>query len=452
LVFLPSSYSNAQQEIVTGQTTTDNLINTDLNEYTTEGETFIGQGSGCSAGEFCTGGATVGGTFTSTFDLTDSMTTSNINRGFTLDSGIDVKSHISNVTVPDCVSTTQASPDCKDVFSLTIKLYNADQVGSNLVHTFQHEVTLDFSGSQTFAYQDLIPANEFSFLTGEFALFGIDAGFGSRAFGPSFSNPTLTTTFDIVSFIQDQILDIIQDEILPEFTAQISSIEVQIDNATTEITVPAAVVEIAEIRSIELQSAVLETSIEITTVEQVAEMATTASVEQEMEIPSERSVEPVADTVAPRRAESSESNGPSPDEADSGSTDNEAREEPRAGPEPEEASEPASVKKEAAKTKVEKKRAAKQKVAKKIIKRMGDKGRYDNTNQIRQLVVMQILGNAKGFFNDQQKLHDTPNFFTNTIIPDKSISDNNYTSYFLFGGADVAHDALTASQYTNLGK
>ena len=35
--------------------------------------------------------------------------------------------------------------------------------------------------------------------------------------------------------------------------------------------------------------------------------------------------------------------------------------------------------------------SAKQKVANKIVKNMGDKGRYDETNQLKTLVVMQVL-------------------------------------------------------------
>ena len=454
LLAFPQS-SNAQtQEIVTGTTTTENLINPDLNTYTRDGNTFLGTGNGCAVGEFCTGGNTIGGTYTTTFDLKDNMTIDNINRGFTLDSGIDVKSHISNVTVPNCITTTQSSPDCKDVFSLTIKLFNADQPGGiNLVHTFEHEVTLDFSGARSFSYQDLIPANEFSFLTGEFTLFGIDAGYPAGAFGPSFSNPTMTTTFDIVSIIQDIVIDIIQDEILPEFTAPVTSIEVEINNSTVEASAPMTPVEIAEIQTIELQPPVMETRMETPTVEQVAEVATTESVEQEMEIVNEPTNEqPIEPTV---------NNGPEPSEeggtnnettenedADNGSTNTRVRREPPTEPDPEETpAEPTSVKKETPKQKVAKKRAAKQKVAKKIMKRMGDKGKYDSTNQIRQLVVMQVLGNTRSFFNVQKIIPDMPGFFNDTKVPDASISDNNYSAYILFGGSDLAHDALTESQY-----
>jgi len=92
------------------------------------------------------------------------------------------------------------------------------------------------------------------------------------------------------------------------------------------------------------------------------------------------------------------------------------------------------------------KKKAMSKAGNKVVKKMGNK-KYSNTNQIKTLVIMQVLGNTRSFFDAQVQLKDTPNFFSNTTIPDKSISDNNYTSYFLFGGSDSDHDALIESQY-----
>ena len=99
------------------------------------------------------------------------------------------------------------------------------------------------------------------------------------------------------------------------------------------------------------------------------------------------------------------------------------------------------------KTKVEKKQEAKQKAATKIVKKMGDKGRYDDANQMKTLVVMQVLGDTKSFFDNQAQLQDTPGFFDNTKVPDAQISDNNMAAYFMIGGSDVAMDALTDLQY-----
>ena len=78
---------------------------------------------------------------------------------------------------------------------------------------------------------------------------------------------------------------------------------------------------------------------------------------------------------------------------------------------------------------------------------MGDKGRYDNTNQLRTLVVMGVLGNTRSFFSAQKIIPDTPNFFQPTSIPDSRISDNSGAAYYMIGGSDVAHRALVDSQY-----
>ena len=93
------------------------------------------------------------------------------------------------------------------------------------------------------------------------------------------------------------------------------------------------------------------------------------------------------------------------------------------------------------------KREAKQKVASKMVKNMGDKGRYDNTNQLRTLVVMGVLGNTRSFFSAQKTIPDTPNFFQPTTIPDNTIADNTGAAYYMIGGSDVAHRALVDSQY-----
>ena len=99
------------------------------------------------------------------------------------------------------------------------------------------------------------------------------------------------------------------------------------------------------------------------------------------------------------------------------------------------------------KTKQEKKQEAKQKAAKKIMKKMGDRGKYDSLNQLKTLVVMQVLGNTREFFSAQKLIPQPEGFFTDTRIPDATISDNNYNQYFMFGGSDAKMDALIDSQY-----
>ena len=96
-----------------------------------------------------------------------------------------------------------------------------------------------------------------------------------------------------------------------------------------------------------------------------------------------------------------------------------------------------------------KKQEQKEKAAKKIVKKMGDKGRYDSTNQTKTLIVMQVLGDTKTFFDTQQQLEDRVGFFTDMIIPDKKIEDNNMAGYFLFVGRDGLMNQIEESQWQN---
>ena len=96
-----------------------------------------------------------------------------------------------------------------------------------------------------------------------------------------------------------------------------------------------------------------------------------------------------------------------------------------------------------------KKQEQKEKAAKKIVKKMGDKGRYDSTNQTKTLIVMQVLGDTKTFFDSQQQLEDRVGFFTDMVIPDKKIEDNNIAGYFLFVGSDGLMNQIEESQWQN---
>jgi len=150
--------------------------------------------------------------------------------------------------------------------------------------------------------------------------------------------------------------------------------------------------------------------------------------------------------------------GPEPESSEPEPTETaESEEEPQSEPSSVEKKEPeakteqpkkvAEKKTEKPKTKAEKKQEAKQKAANKIVKKMGDKGRYDDSNQLKTLVVMQVLGDTKSFFNNQTQLQDTPGFFDSTKVPDAQISDNNAAAYFMIGGSDAKMDALTDLQY-----
>jgi hypothetical protein len=96
---------------------------------------------------------------------------------------------------------------------------------------------------------------------------------------------------------------------------------------------------------------------------------------------------------------------------------------------------------------VETKQNKKEQAAKKIVKKMGDKGKYDSVNQTKTLLVMQVLGNSKTFFDSQKQINDTVGFFTDKTLPDTIINDNNLASYFLFVGSDGLMNEIIESQY-----
>ena len=96
--------------------------------------------------------------------------------------------------------------------------------------------------------------------------------------------------------------------------------------------------------------------------------------------------------------------------------------------------------------KQETKQEQKQKAATKIVKKMGDKGRYETTNQIKTLIVMQVLANSKSFFVDTQ-LSEIQGFFTDVELPDTTISDNNIANYFMTIDSDNTFNQIVDSQY-----
>lgn len=88
----------------------------------------------------------------------------------------------------------------------------------------------------------------------------------------------------------------------------------------------------------------------------------------------------------------------------------------------------------------------KQEKANKIVKKMGDKGKYDANNQTKTLVVMQVLADSKSFF-EQPQLPQIQGFFDNRTLPDGEIVDNNILMYNLFMNNDLAHNELVDLQW-----
>lgn len=193
-----------------------------------------------------------------------------------------------------------------------------------------------------------------------------------------------------------------------------------------------------------------------------------ASLEMEMEMPEvevnveTETEEPTMDTQEPKNEEPVVENDmdSGPDETEKTESDSEATEESPVEDEgsneqediqQEEVEEPTEepveeVEETTEEPKQETKQEQKQKAATKIVKKMGDKGRYETTNQIKTLIVMQVLANSKSFFVDTQ-LSEIQGFFTDVELPDTTISDNNIANYFMTIDSDNTFNQIVDSQY-----
>ena len=306
------------------------------------------------------------------------------------------------------------------------------------------------------------------------------------AIGPLFDDVTVNVLYNVVNTIVTETIttieqfvalgtfdqetidvatDIFENNTVVETDTGLS-IEPIVDESSTEESYESVAAEIdTEIVAPELQAPTIEVSVpEPQSVEVQVE---TQNVETEMQAEMN---DDINDDVAPSGGMASEEDSSQEGGGSVSSGKSEQEQEPEATaaeePEPEEEAQsgPSTVEKkkeepkeqpkkvaekkvEKPKTKTEKKQEAKEKAASKIVKKMGDKGRYDDNNQLKTLVVMQVLGNTKTFFDNQTQLQDTVGFFDNRTVPDNVISDNNYSAYIMFGGSDASHNALTESQY-----
>ena len=269
---------------------------------------------------------------------------------------------------------------------------------------------------------------------------------------------TITTVEMFVALnpdVPDEVIDVVEDifdsnaPIETDLGFDFEPIEVE------EITYESVEIEIAEIEIEEIQVASLDLpepeTVEVTVVDVEAE------IEMELEMDLEVEIEETVETQ-PEVEEQTEPTQESPSENDNSEPTEEKTEESTEEPkeqdtETEEAKEEPKQeksqddKKETEKKTVVKKESSKEKAVKKIMKKIDDKEKYDESSQIKTLVVMQVLGNTKSFFESQQVLNDRANFFTDTTLPDAVISDNNLAGYLLFGGSDQLINEMVDSQW-----
>jgi hypothetical protein len=249
-------------------------------------------------------------------------------------------------------------------------------------------------------------------------------------FEPEFDEPDMEISYETVEMEME----------MPNFEMNFEMELPEMDIEMPEVEVVAVEVEMEMEMDLELEIPAPEP--EMTEEIEVAPEPDTIEPEPEMEEPvnepepepesqpeAEAEPEPVDESTEEDTAEA-ETDAQEESESEESVQETEADEE-----QPEDMEEPED-KGEAKEKAVKKPESKKEKAAKKIVKKMGDKGRYDSTNQLKTLIVMQVLGDTKSFFESQKQLEDRLDFFTDYMIPDAQIQNNNIAQWYLFGGSD----------------
>lgn len=229
------------------------------------------------------------------------------------------------------------------------------------------------------------------------------------AVGPVFDSVSLNVFYNVIDTIITQQITSVEEivylnlfntteldfaEEVFEFNDIKTNDEGKIEFAPVEEKYEEVTYETVEIEMVELE---LDFKTEIPEIEmEMQELEIELELEMEMELELEiPEPEPEIETVEEPKEEVEEIKEPeeAPKEIEKVE---EVEEEPKEEP-----------KKEPKKEEPKKEPTAKEKAATKIVKKIDDKARYDDAAQTKTLIVMQILGNTKTFFDTQSYIQDT---------------------------------------------
>ena len=263
-----------------------------------------------------------------------------------------------------------------------------------------------------------------------------DAPGDDMYFEPEFDEPDMEISYDTVEMEMDFEMDFEMPDMEMDFEMP------NVDMEEMEVAVLDIEMEMEmEMPDLEMPEPEMETQPEIEEVKEEPMEETQPEPEPEPQPEPEPEPEEVQDEPIEEDIEETENNTqeePEQEESSPETAENEDSEEDM------EETEDKSEDKEP----VKKPESKKEKAAKKIVKKMGDKGRYDSTNQLKTLIVMQVLGDTKTFFDSQKKLNDRMDFFTDYMIPDSKIQNNNIAQWYLFAGSDGLINEMIDSQWS----
>jgi hypothetical protein len=241
------------------------------------------------------------------------------------------------------------------------------------------------------------------------------------AIGPLFDDVTVNVFYNVINTIVTQQITTLEeiyylnlfDPTELEFVEEVFEFnDVIVDDVgDIEFTPIETQTEEVSYESVELEIQEFEIDFELDLPEpEIANIEIEAEMELELEMEMEEPIEV---------AQLEETTNEQPTE-ETTEPDGEVTEEPSM--EPEDSSEQKEVQQEEAEEpeKPVKEPSAKEKAATKIVKKINDKERYDESNQMKTLIVMQILGNTKTFFDSQSTIVDTNvNEYLNKTIEDQ---------------------------------
>jgi hypothetical protein len=257
---------------------------------------------------------------------------------------------------------------------------------------------------------------------------------GDMYFEPEFDEPDMEMSYDTVEMEMNMEMDFEMDFEFNTPDIDMPEMEMNMEIATVEM-------EMEMEMNMEMDMPEIEMDMDTEMPETDMDMS-----EPEMEPEIEVEVEPTTEPETEPEPVEEPADEPKEDVTEEPEAEENAPEADADEDQPEDMEE-AEDKGEAEEKPVKKTESKKEKAAKKIVKKMGDKGRYDSQNQLKTLIVMQVLGNTKTFFDSQQQLNDRVGFFSDESLPDAFISDNNIASYFLFAGSDGLMNEMVMQQW-----
>ena len=359
---------------------------------------------------------------TSVFSGTDILSESGVNSGYqTYESGFDFAGSITKLTIE--IGGRDINLAIGPLFDdVTVNvLYNVvNQIVTE--HILSVEMWVAYGGSTETEVIDIV---ENIFEHNDV----VDSSTDDMYFEPEFNEPDMNMSYETVEMEMEFDLDIE----MPEVEIAVVEIEMEME-MELELEMPAPEPEITEEIEVASEPDTIEPEPEME--ESVNEPESQPETENEPESVDELVEEDTTETEVDAEEESNSEESVSETEANEGKSED--MEEPE-------------DKGEAEEKPVKKPESKKEKAAKKIVKKMGDKGRYDSTNQLKTLIVMQVLGDTKTFFDSQKELNDRQGVFTDYMIPDTQIENNNIAQYYLFMGSDgLINDMIDSQWQTDL--